>query len=299
MKILVTGASGYLGRYILPLLKAAGHEVHAVSSHDRAGDAGVPWEPCDLLAPGQARQLLDRVRPEALIHLAWYAKHGSFWTARENLAWADATAHLLEAFRVSGGRRVVLAGTCAEYDWSQGYCVEDRTPTNPRTLYGKCKDATRQFVQTYCEESGLSYAWGRVFFPYGVGEPAGRLLPSVLRALHQSEPVRCTHGRQFRDFLHVSDVAAALVHLAVGTAESGVFNIASGQPVRLGTVVELCASHFERAEPLQLGAIPVPADDPPMLVGSADKLMATGWRPRVTLEEGIAGYARSYIDKGR
>lgn len=299
MKILVTGASGYLGGYVLPLLQAAGHEVHAVSSQGRAGQAGVTWVPCDLLQPGQARQLLDRVRPEALIHLAWYAKHGSFWTARENFAWSDATAHLVEAFHQSGGRRLVVAGACAEYDWSQGYCVEDRTPASPHTLYGKCKDAARKFTQAYCEVNGLSYAWGRVFFPYGPGEPPGRLLPSVLRALQQGEPVRCSHGRQFRDFLHASDVAAALVHLAVSTDVSGVFNLASGQPVRLGTVVELCASHFQHTAPIQFGAISVPADDPPMLVGSADKLAATGWLPQVRLEEGIASYARSYIDKGR
>jgi nucleoside-diphosphate-sugar epimerase len=120
-----------------------------------------------------------------------------------------------------------------------------------------------------------------------------------LQALQQGEPVRCSHGRQFRDFLHASDVAAALVHLAVGTDVSGVFNISSGQPVRLGAVVELCASHFQRPAPIQFGAISVPADDPPMLVGSADKLARTDWRPQVTLEEGIASYAKLYIDKGR
>lgn len=299
MKILVTGASGYLGQYVVPLLQTLGHEVHAISSQSRGPQAGVNWEQGDLLQPGQTELVLQRVGPEALIHLAWYAKHGSFWAARENLAWADATARLLEAFRRTGGRRVVLAGTCAEYDWSQGYCVEDRTPTSPHTLYGKCKDATRQFTQAYCEASGVSYAWGRVFFPYGPGEPPARLVPSVLQALQRGEPVRCSHGRQFRDFLHASDVASALVHLAVGTDVSGVFNIASGQPVRLATVVELCASHFERVGPIQFGAIEVPADDPLMLVGSTDKLAATGWRPRVTLEEGIASYARSYIDKGR
>jgi len=299
MKILVTGASGYLGRYVLAALQGQGHEVHAVSTQAQVSQVGVSWEQGDLLKAGQAGRLMERVKPEALIHLAWYAKHGSFWTARENLTWADATAHLIEAFHRSDGRRLVSAGTCAEYDWSQGYCVEDRTTTSPHTLYGKCKDATRQFTQAYCEVNGLSYAWGRVFFPYGPGESPARLLPSVLQALQQGEPVRCSHGRQFRDFLHASDVAAALVHLAVGTDVSGVFNISSGQPVRLGTVVELCASHFQRPAPIQFGAISVPADDPPMLVGSADKLARTDWRPQVTLEEGIASYAKLYIDKGR
>lgn len=299
MKVLVTGARGYIGRHVLPLLVEGGHEVHAVSSRECSGPSGVHWLRADLLQPGDVDMTLERVRPEVLIHLAWYARHGSFWSAKENFSWAAATATLLDAFRRVGGRRVLVSGTCAEYDWSYGYCVEDSTPTAPHTLYGKCKDSTCEFTQAYCQDKGLEYAWCRVFFPYGPGEPLGRLLPSVLNALRQGKPVRCSHGRQFRDFMHVEDVASALVHLALCTRQSGVFNIASGEPVRLSTVIELCASHFENPAPIEYGAVPVPAGDPPMLVGSAEKLAATGWCSQITLQEGIASYVRSYIEEGK
>lgn len=298
VRILVTGATGFVGRHVVPRLLTAGYEVHAVSSR------ATQTVPClfpitaDLLKPGEVERVVDAVRPELLLHLAWYAKHGSFWAAPENFAWADATARLLRAFHEMGGQRAVFAGTCAEYDWDHGYCVEGLTPTRPRTLYGKCKDATRQYVQDYCESRGLSYAWGRIFFPYGPGEPPGRLLPSVLRALMRNEPVRCSHGRQLRDFLHVTDVAAALVHLATATASNGAFNIASGLPVRLAELVDLCASYFPGHPPIQFGVVPVPEDDPPMLVGSPDRLLAIGWRAQVALEQGIEAYLKAMNQEG-
>jgi nucleoside-diphosphate-sugar epimerase len=295
MKVLVTGASGYIGSYVLPLLVARGHEVHALSSRAQTNHAGIRWIKANLLDVAETAGAIGATRPEAMLHLAWYAEHGRFWTAPQNFSWSSATTGLLEAFRQAGGRRVVIGGSCAEYDWSYGYCVEDRTPAVPRTVYGKCKDATRQFTQAFCQAHGLECAWARIFFPYGPGEPPARLLPSVLRSLKQRETVRCSHGRQFRDFMHVSDVASALVHLTTAVDQSGIFNVASGEPMRVSTLVNLCASHFEDAPPIAFGAIPVPESEPPMLVGSADKLQASGWRPQISVADGIASYVKTYV----
>lgn len=299
MKILVTGAAGYLGRHVLAQLRLRGLPVHALSSRPHVHEEGVSWLQADLLASGQAERLIEQVCPDVLIHLAWYAKHGSFWTARENFAWSDASARLLESFHAVGGRRAVLAGTCAEYDWSSGYCIEDVTPMAPSTLYGKCKDATRQYIEGYAATRGISYAWARIFFPYGPGEPSARLLPSVLSAMRDGRAVKCSHGRQFRDFLHVQDVASALVHLALSTHAYGNFNISSGRPVQLSSLIEMCASHFRDQVPIEFGAIAAPVGEPQMLVGSPDKLQATGWRPTLSLEDGIADYANSYIQEGK
>ncbi|OQA32756.1 MAG: dTDP-6-deoxy-L-talose 4-dehydrogenase (NAD(+)) [Betaproteobacteria bacterium ADurb.Bin341] len=297
MKIAVTGANGYIGRYVLPLLVARGHEVLAISNRvDQTDEAGLRWLEADLLDTEACRRVMIENRSEGLLHLAWYAEHGKFWTAPENFAWMQTTSCLLEAFRDAGGRRAVLAGTCAEYDWSYGYCVEDKTPLAPRSIYGKCKDETRQFAEAFCQANGIGFAWARIFFPYGPGEPEARLLPSVLRSLCLGQPVKCSHGRQFRDFIHVSDAAAALTHLLVTSQKNGAFNIASGEPMRLGALVQLCANHFPEALPIEFGAVPVAADDPPMLVGSAEKLLESGWCPQISVDEGIARYVKHYVD---
>ncbi|BBL57687.1 NAD-dependent epimerase/dehydratase family protein [Methylomonas koyamae] len=291
MRIAVTGADGFIGRYLLPILLAQGHQVAAVSR--RAGhppQPGLSWLQADLLDAGQVRQAMAEAEAECLIHLAWFVEHGRFWTAAENFAWCDATAGLLAAFNEFGGKRAVLAGTCAEYDWNYGYCIEGKTPTVPATLYGKCKDAARQFAEHFCRDNGIEWVWGRIFTPYGPGEPVGRFVPSVLSAMGRGEVLKCSHGRQFRDFLHASDVAAAFAHLAANTPATGVFNIASGEPMRLADIVAICAGLFEAEPAVEFGAVPVAEYDPLMLVGCADKLAATGWAARISIRDGLADY---------
>lgn len=91
------------------------------------------------------------------------------------------------------------------------------------------------------------------------------------------------------------DVASALVHLTTAVNQSGIFNIASGEPMRISSLVNLCASYFQNVPPIAFGAITAPKAEPPMLLGSADKLQATGWFPKISIASGIASYINTYI----
>ncbi|MDO8332890.1 MAG: NAD(P)-dependent oxidoreductase, partial [Pseudomonas sp.] len=221
-----------------------------------------------------------------LVHLAWCAKPGSYWTSAENLSWVRATLGLLEAFRINGGQAAVVAGTCAEYDWRYGYCQEALTPLQPTTVYGRCKNAARELSEVFAQVHGLPVAWGRIFQVYGPHESAGRLLPATCQALLGGEEARCSHGQQWRDFIHVKDVASALLHLLEVRA-SGAFNIASGQPTRLQTVVEYLANQLGQQQLLRLGAIAAPTGDPPLLVADMQKLTSLGWQPQLDLYRGL------------
>jgi len=287
-RILLTGASGFIGSNALELLLADGHEVHAVARRSGAPREGVVWHERDLLAPGSPEQLARTVGAEQLLHLAWYAEPGRFWSAPENERWIDATLRLLRAFGEAGGGRAVLAGTCAEYAWGDELLSEDSTPLAPGTLYGACKHATHIAAAAVAEELGVSLAWGRIFFLYGPGEEPGRLVSDVARGLLRGEDVPTTEGLQRRDFMHVRDVAGAMVALLLSQVD-GAVNIASGEPVEVREIITLIASQARAADRVGFGALPQRPGEPEVIAGDPRRLRdAVGFHPAVGLQQGIA-----------
>ncbi len=287
-RILVTGGAGFLGAPTV-LLASAAAEVHAAGRAPRTPlPAGVRFHPCDLLAAGAAAALVEAVRPTHLIHLAWRVTPGAVWAAPENAQWVDASKRLLLAFARCGGRRAVLAGTCAEYDWGVGgTCRESATPTRPHTTYGRCKLHLSEWALALGRARGVAVAWARLFFLYGPGEHPARLVPSVARALLAGEPAECTAGTQERDFLHSDDAAAALVALARGRI-TGVVNVGSGEAVPVRTVVERVAALCGRPDLVRFGARPLAADEPPRLSADVSRIRdELGWRPTVDLDTGL------------
>lgn len=287
-RVLVTGASGFIGRRVVPLLVERGYEVHAVASTRTVPMEGTTWHVCDLLDQKARHELVDRVRGSHLLHLAWYTETGAFWTSPKNLAWSAATLELTRAFLEAGGQRATFAGSCAEYEWSHESCKELSTRLDPATPYGVAKDATRRIIMAYAETTGLEVSWGRIFHLYGPDEDPRRLISSVTRALLEQREARTSHGEQIRDFMHVEDVAGALVALA-DSKVTGAVNVASGEPVRLRHVVELLGELTGASHLLRIGALAAPASDPPFLVADVERLRGeVGFVPRHDLKSGLA-----------
>lgn len=284
--VLLTGATGFIGRHVIGSLVDRGFNVHAVG-RNQPDHPDVQWHPLDILDEDQIRRTTTSIAATHLLHFAWYVEHGSFWTSSENLRWVAATLDLVRAFVEAGGRRMTFAGTCAEYDWTGGECREYETPTRPATLYGMCKHATHITVAEYARQAGLSMAWGRIFFLYGPGEARGRLVPSVTLPLLRGEPALCTHGEQVRDFLHVADAADAFAAILDSSVE-GPVNVASGRPVALKDVIAGIASRLDAADRIRLGALPAMPADPAALTASVSRLQnEVGWRPSRDLDRGL------------
>lgn len=287
-RVLVTGASGLVGRATLPLLLDRGFEVHAVSSSGSAGmDPSVVWHQADLLEKDATARVIREVEPTHLLHLAWYTHPGAVYTSFENVRWVDASLHLLREFARCNGRRATVAGTCAEYDWSARVYSEDSSALAPRTLYGACKYSVWLLASRMSELDAVGIGWGRLFSVYGPGEHPDRLVPSVARALLAGQEARCTPGTQIRDYLYSGDAAGAFVALLESDVH-GPVNIASGRGIPVRALVSEIGAAIGRPDLIRFGEVALGAGEPSALVADTRRLTKdVGWSPAVDLATGV------------
>jgi len=282
-RVLVTGASGFIGRRAVAGMRARGMDVHALSRSGICAGPGVADHVADLFDPIAVERVLADLRPTHLLHLAWNVEHGAFWEAEANDAWVEAGLRLADSFVRHGGRRFVAAGSCAEYLWDGSPCSEATTPLTGPSRYGRAKHRLHALLESGAVESGLEVAWGRVFFVYGSGEDRRKLFSSTIDALVAGERVRVRTPNRRLDFIHVDDVAAAFVEL-VAHAGTGAVNVASGVGTPVWRAIELLAETLGVAVTMDRSGDGGEAD----VTAETDRISALcDWRPR-PLAEGIA-----------
>jgi nucleoside-diphosphate-sugar epimerase len=312
-RVLVTGAGGFIGRCSVAPLCAANCEVHAVLSKktgpgERSPLADAQVHHVDLLDADEIEALIGSVRPTHLLHFAWIATPGLYWSSAENYRWLAASRYLLQCFSSHGGVRAVMAGSCAEYDWSRvGLCDERTSPLasssgKPMQAYTECKIAMQQTLAEVGRTQGLSTAWGRIFFQFGPHEHPERLVATVILNLLSGREALCTHGRQVRSYLHVADVGAAFAAL-LHSEVTGPVNVGSGERISIAALLEELARQIGHADLLKLGARAAPPGEPAVLVPDIGRLRhEVGFKPRWRLDEGLAdaiGWWRGEIAGGR
>lgn len=286
-RVLLTGAGGYIGRHMLDDLVTRGYEVHAVSRGEIESSANVIWHATDLLDAAATRVLIADVRATHLMHLAWETEPGVYWQSPQNNEWLSASQGLLKSFVEHGGKRAVLAGTCAEYDWTDGHCVENETPLRAKSPYAETKLAFRDVAYALAEACDLSVAWARVFFSFGPYERAERLVPTVINSLLTGDRAKCSDGSLIRDFMYVPDVASAMVAV-LDTDFRGDINIASGSPLTLEEIVTRIAGKLDAVDRVDFGHYPRRPDDPQKITADISRLSdAIGWTPEYDLDSAI------------
>ncbi len=286
-RVVLTGGTGFVGTHAIPALQARGFEVHALGR--RPPDAAeIAFHPVDLLDAAAVCGVLEDLRASHLLHLAWYAEPGLYWRSPRNLDWVAASLALVRGFREAGGARAVAAGTCAEYAWGPERFHEASSPCRPATLYGAAKDGSRRILQAYASETSLSFAWGRLFFLYGPGEKAGRLVSDAIRTLRAGERFATSSGLQQRDFSHVADVAGAFAAL-LDSAATGPVNVGSGQAVPVRAILERVGALTGGGDRIDFGARPLAATEPASIEADVARLRdEVGFSPRYDLDAGLA-----------
>ena len=286
MRILLTGATGFIGSHVARALVREGHEVHvlvrAESNLGRIEDltSSLHLIKGDLLNPAFV------LHPSAFdlgLHLAWHVEPGNYLHQPQKEDWIVASLRLASALRDGGCRRFVATGTSFEYAPSD-LPQRESSPTKPSTAYGQAK---LELFEALRRSIDIDLAWLRPFYLYGPDEDQRRLVPVVINSLLRGQETKLVPGERVRDYLHIEDVASAICAVA-GSQLTGAVNIASGVPITVREIALKIGEALDRVDLLKLGALPYAASEPLYLLADNTKLReGTGWKPRYPIDEGL------------
>jgi nucleoside-diphosphate-sugar epimerase len=282
MRILLTGATGFIGAHVARALVERGAEVYGLTlpgaPRDRLAEVSsrMVLREGDLADAAWVRDTIGSISPDTAIHLAWFAEPRSYLRAvDENIASLRGGLNLLEALADAGTcRRVVLGGTCLE-----------NLATSEPTIYAAAKAAQHDLAAGFTDRS-MTAACAHIHYLYGPWEDERRVVPAVVRSLLRGAPIELTSGSQSRDYLHVADVAEALCLIAEG-ALTGRVDICSGTTVTLRDVFHEIGDATGRLDLLRIGALPDSESSGWPATGDPERLLTTGWKPRYDLRQGI------------
>jgi len=296
LRVIVTGACGFIGSAVVRALVACGHHVGALDiSRDytqRIADLldRADFLEADLADSEAVAKIAADWKPECCVHLAWYVEPGQYLNSEKNTLALASSIRLIYSLAAAGCSHFVGAGTCFEYDLNLGYLHED-SATRPETLYAASKLSLSLIGKEIAALTDMKFAWGRIFYLYGPAEDKRRVVPAVATRLLAGAEFGATAGEQLRDFSHVDDIAAGFATIASAGGE-GIFNICSGIPYQMHYIMRQVAEATGRPELLKIGVVAPRAWEPPFISGDNTRLRGLGWAPQYDLDNGI----RSTVD---
>ncbi len=292
MRILLTGAAGFIGSAFARKALAHGHEIAGLTRRDPlAQQRAVGREARNLVwFSGSLQDVpwaeIESFRPEACVHCAWSTAPTFTYDSPGHFQYVEWSRNFLDRVVVLGARYVLGLGTCLEYRIGPAPLVEDRTPLDPLGPYAQSKHAMRAWLEENSQLKHFQFCWGRGFYVYGAGEDPTRLCSSLIQSLRHGEPVLLKTPGSVKDYVYMEDVAAALLLLLEKRAV-GSFNIGTGVGITVLDLAQTVAAMLNKSGLVQKAQKEIP-DPLGFVVADSTKLRSLGWSPEYDLKRGLA-----------
>lgn len=302
MKILVTGATGFIGSAFARLALSHGHEIGGMMLPDEKPPLTLSLSPSEgervADRPGEGKltwikgtlaelpwREIETFKPDACVHFAWIATPGIYLESPENEKHLEWSLNLARRLKGIGMGQFVGVGTCIEYQITDAPLNEERTPVDPTTLYSRCKNALRETLEAEARRDGTQFCWGRVFYPYGVGEHPARLCSSLIQKFRRGEKLVLKTPHSTKDYIYIADLAAAIL-LTVEKRFQGTINWGTGVGISVREIADAVAAMVGRPE-LVAEVLPPEIDPLGYVVADPARLKALGWQPAHDLRQGL------------
>ena len=278
-KVLILGCSGQVGSRLTLLLLKHGFIVHGVSGSKlcKINDRNHFCKKINLL-DSRVSLNLGELKPDVMVHTAWVTTPGVFWESPINDEWIKASKRIIQEFEESGGKYLVVTSTCAEYSWETSKPLSETSETNPKLNYGKSKLE----LLNWMKGSKIPFLWTRTFFQFGINEPIGRLIPSMVDSMLAGKEFEVQNPNDIRDFVYITDVAEVLSTL-ICKEQLGIINIGTGNGIDIRSIAQIIVDQIGRKNLVRYCASTQPAS---VVVSNPSKLLSV-----------IGNYSWTSIDK--
>jgi UDP-glucuronate 4-epimerase len=298
--VLVTGAAGFIGRSLALRLQEAGHRVVGLDlAASPAPAAFAMFRVADLCDPHALADLLDRARPEAVIHAGGASGLMVWRETPSRIVEANlcGTANLLEAARRAAVRRLVLCSTVMVYGDQTTDSIDEDVPLRPLSVYAATKVGAEALLRAYSIERGLEGVALRIGHVYGPGRRTACHIRTIVEDALAGRPTAITEsGRARRQYVHVADVVEALIRAVAAPLDApAVFNVTAGELHSLEELVSLAREVLGHAR-VTVGQGEPAADYRTGRLDIAAAARGLGWRPSIPLAEGLRSYATALAE---
>jgi dTDP-6-deoxy-L-talose 4-dehydrogenase (NAD+) len=288
VKILLTGATGFIGSAFLRRALSNGHSVAALVRAESL--ALLPFEHKNLKAvKGTVSNTpwdeIKTFQPETCVHCAWTTAPKVAYDSAEHLRFFEQSRAFLDRLFDLGVSQVIGLGTCIEYVIGNTPLVEEQTPIGPVGPYAESKNMMRVWLEEASAHRGFQLCWPRVFYVYGVGEDPTRLCTSLIQRFRRNEPIVLKTPRSTKDYIYIEDVVSALI-LLLEKQFQGVVNLGTGVGVTIFELAQTVAALLGKRGLVQTEA--TEGTDPlGFVVADSTRLRSLGWQPQFNLETGL------------
>ncbi len=290
-KVLVTGATGLIGKELIEPLKEAGFDIFAITIDKNNHNNGVHWIEGNLFDENFIKITIENIKPEYLLNMAWCTT-GDYLSSDINYKFLNAGINLLKYFKDNGGKRVVFAGTCFEYKFKDSPLKEIDELDADKTIYTFCKNKLHEISEYFCKINNISFGYGRIFYVYGRNEDKIRLTGMIIDKLSKNEEVIIKNGKLYKDYVYAKDIAGAFVAL-LNSEVKGSVNICTGKTISIKDFALEIGKQMGKENLIKFKD--EPSSQPPIIVGDNSRLInEVKYEVKYKLSEGIKEVLSGY-----